>query len=86
MTVASTPCIGICRMSEASGLCIGCRRSLAEIAGWGGMSEDARRRLMRLLPDRDPFAPSPSARAAASAVAEPGAAAQRPGGQKERRA
>ncbi|HVU81024.1 MAG TPA: DUF1289 domain-containing protein, partial [Rhodanobacteraceae bacterium] len=32
-----SPCIGVCRM-DADGLCIGCRRTLAEIARWGTMS------------------------------------------------
>jgi len=57
VTSVSTPCIGICRMNDASGLCIGCRRSLAEIAAWAGLGEDERRRLMRLLAARDPFVP-----------------------------
>lgn len=38
-----TPCIGICRM-DAAGLCVGCRRTLAEIARWGTMGDDERRR------------------------------------------
>jgi uncharacterized protein len=41
-----TPCVGVCRM-DALGLCLGCRRTLAEIARWGGMSQDERRRWMR---------------------------------------
>jgi predicted Fe-S protein YdhL (DUF1289 family) len=41
-----TPCVGVCRM-DAGGLCIGCRRTLAEIARWGTMSDDDRRRWMR---------------------------------------
>lgn len=41
-----TPCVGICRM-DAAGLCIGCRRTISEIARWGGMSDADRRRWMR---------------------------------------
>ena len=41
-----TPCIGVCRM-DADGLCIGCRRTLAEIARWGTMSQDDRRHWVR---------------------------------------
>jgi predicted Fe-S protein YdhL (DUF1289 family) len=36
-----SPCINICRLN-AQGLCIGCRRTLSEIAEWSGAS-DARR-------------------------------------------
>jgi predicted Fe-S protein YdhL (DUF1289 family) len=38
-----TPCIGICRL-DAEGLCVGCRRTLAEIARWGTMDDAERRR------------------------------------------
>jgi len=47
-----TPCIGICRMDE-SGLCIGCRRTLDEIARWSTMSDAERFRFMlEILPTR----------------------------------
>lgn len=39
MSVAS-PCIDVCRMDADSGLCVGCLRTLDEIAGWGGASDD----------------------------------------------
>lgn len=29
-----SPCTGICRVSESSGVCDGCCRTLEEIAGW----------------------------------------------------
>lgn len=45
-TTPTTPCVGVCRM-DAGGLCIGCRRTLAEIARWGSMSDDDRRRWIR---------------------------------------
>jgi len=48
---ASSPCIGVCQM--ANGLCLGCHRTLAEIAAWGRLSEGERRRIMReVLPAR----------------------------------
>lgn len=47
-----TPCTGICRIDPASRLCIGCRRTLDEIAGWGAYSSDERRRIMAELPLR----------------------------------
>jgi uncharacterized protein len=33
-----SPCISVCRMDPASGLCTGCYRTLDEIAQWGGAS------------------------------------------------
>lgn len=52
-----TPCIGVCTM-DASGLCRGCRRTLAEIARWGSMSDTERRHWMReVQPQRPPAQP-----------------------------
>jgi predicted Fe-S protein YdhL (DUF1289 family) len=39
-------------MDAASGVCIGCLRTLDEIAGWIDMSDEARRVLIRELPRR----------------------------------
>ncbi|MGV1987025.1 DUF1289 domain-containing protein [Agrobacterium sp. 22-221-1] len=47
-----TPCIHICRLDETSSLCIGCGRTLDEIGGWAGYSDEKRREIMRLLPQR----------------------------------
>jgi uncharacterized protein len=30
----ASPCISVCRMDEASGLCTGCLRTLDEVATW----------------------------------------------------
>ena len=35
----SSPCIKVCQMDPVRGVCIGCCRTLDEIARWGGMSE-----------------------------------------------
>lgn len=48
----STPCIKVCAVSGQTGLCIGCGRTLGEIASWGGMSEEERQRIMAQLPAR----------------------------------
>lgn len=47
-----TPCVNICMLDGASGLCIGCGRSGAEIAGWVDMSPAERRAIMAELPER----------------------------------
>jgi hypothetical protein len=36
----------------ASGLCVGCLRTLGEIAGWAGFSDAERAEIMRRLPER----------------------------------
>lgn len=47
-----TPCIKVCIMDAASGLCAGCGRTLDEIARWGAMSEAERRAILAQLPQR----------------------------------
>ncbi len=48
----ASPCISVCTMDASSGLCIGCYRTLDEIAGWIEFSNDARRALLAALPAR----------------------------------
>lgn len=38
-----SPCISVCRIDEATGLCAGCLRTLDEIAAWSVL-DDAQRR------------------------------------------
>jgi predicted Fe-S protein YdhL (DUF1289 family) len=47
-----TPCIDVCEMDEATGLCRGCGRTIDEIARWSGMSPEERRGIMAALPAR----------------------------------
>lgn len=51
MTVAS-PCISVCRMDAATGLCVGCLRTLDEIASWSVFDDDARRDVWRAIAQR----------------------------------
>lgn len=50
--VIATPCIGICQIDPASRHCIGCARTLQEIAGWASYTAEQRERVMRQLPER----------------------------------
>lgn len=59
--VISSPCIKVCAVSGQTGLCIGCGRTLAEIASWGSLGEDDRRAIMETLPARLTAAAQPSA-------------------------
>ncbi|MGA7674632.1 MAG: DUF1289 domain-containing protein [Rhizomicrobium sp.] len=47
-----SPCIKVCTMDAATGLCAGCARTLDEIARWGAMSEAERAVLRRELEAR----------------------------------
>ncbi|NMM26726.1 MAG: DUF1289 domain-containing protein [Glaciimonas sp.] len=35
-----SPCINLCKMDDASGLCQGCRRTIPEIIAWSQASEN----------------------------------------------
>lgn len=48
----ASPCINVCRMDAASGLCLGCARSLDEIAAWSQASNAQRLAILRQLPQR----------------------------------
>jgi predicted Fe-S protein YdhL (DUF1289 family) len=47
-----TPCVNICVLDEATGTCMGCGRTLAEIAEWAAISDAERRAIMAALPAR----------------------------------
>ena len=51
MTVES-PCINVCVMDPASSYCIGCGRTIEEIARWGGLSSESKRSVLLTLPER----------------------------------
>lgn len=51
MTI-ETPCIKVCEIDPASGLCIGCGRTLNEIARWGAMTDRERAEIMQSLKAR----------------------------------
>lgn len=48
----STPCIKVCAVSGQTGLCIGCGRTLAEIAAWSSLGDVERKAIMADLPAR----------------------------------
>lgn len=47
-----TPCVKVCAVDGESGLCLGCFRTLPEIAGWARLTEDVRGRILAELPSR----------------------------------
>ena len=52
MPEIETPCNKICAIDPVLGLCIGCGRTAAEIAGWIGFTAQERRAIMAGLPAR----------------------------------
>ena len=51
-TAIESPCVKVCTLDTRAGLCLGCGRTLAEIAGWVRMSADERQRILAELPGR----------------------------------
>lgn len=47
-----SPCIKTCTLNARSGLCLGCGRTIDEIARWAAMSAAERARIMAELPAR----------------------------------
>ncbi|MBC9247365.1 DUF1289 domain-containing protein [Paracoccus sp. 11-3] len=52
MSVIESPCVNICVIDRREDLCVGCYRSLEEIATWGTMSPAERQAVMERLPNR----------------------------------
>ena len=45
----ASPCISVCQMHAASGWCVGCLRTLDEIATWGSLDDSGRRLVLQRL-------------------------------------
>jgi predicted Fe-S protein YdhL (DUF1289 family) len=48
----ASPCVRVCIVDGESGLCLGCFRTLKEVAGWSACSDHERSAIMAELPDR----------------------------------
>lgn len=48
----ATPCVQVCVVDGPSGLCLGCLRTLKEIAGWARLTDGERATVMAELPGR----------------------------------
>jgi predicted Fe-S protein YdhL (DUF1289 family) len=49
-----SPCVKLCTIHPETRLCLGCARSIDEIAAWSRMTPEARRTVMTALPGRVP--------------------------------
>ncbi len=59
-----SPCVKVCVVHPETRLCVGCRRSIDEIARWSRMTPEERRAVLADLPGRSP---GPSRRGGAAA-------------------
>ncbi|MBV1886792.1 MAG: DUF1289 domain-containing protein [Parvibaculaceae bacterium] len=51
LTIKS-PCVSKCGVSGMTNNCVSCGRTLKEIAGWTGYTDDERQEIMASLPSR----------------------------------
>lgn len=58
-----TPCIRVCAVDGAKGLCVGCGRTLREIAQWTAFTDAERDAICEALPQRLATALAPPPRA-----------------------
>ena len=47
-----SPCVKVCQMDPSRNLCLGCKRTLDEIARWGTTDDADRSAVMAELPGR----------------------------------
>jgi len=52
-----SPCVGVCHIDDATGLCDGCQRTLAEITDWSSMRDRERLATWGLIEQRRRLAP-----------------------------
>jgi predicted Fe-S protein YdhL (DUF1289 family) len=57
--VAVSPCVAVCRLDPASGRCVGCGRTIDEIAAWPGLDEERRLAIIERLKRDPPPSPRP---------------------------
>lgn len=47
-----SPCVRICVLEPATSVCIGCGRTIDEIASWAGLSDETRLAIIGMLDER----------------------------------
>lgn len=52
MSSPISPCVGVCIIDPANGYCLGCARTIPEIAGWLDFTPEEKRRLLETLAER----------------------------------
>ncbi len=45
----ASPCVGICKLHRHTQVCLGCGRTIAEIAAWSTLTPEQRRDILQRL-------------------------------------
>lgn len=53
VTPIKTPCVKVCFVDPAAGLCVGCFRTMEELGRWTAYSEAERDAILAALPQRE---------------------------------
>jgi predicted Fe-S protein YdhL (DUF1289 family) len=56
--MTASPCIGVCRLDARTQVCVGCGRTIAEIAAWPSLSAEERRAIVARLQASDGSTPN----------------------------
>ncbi len=51
--MTDSPCIDICQMDSESGLCVGCGRTIEEIANWSTFTNEKKKNILKELKSRN---------------------------------
>jgi predicted Fe-S protein YdhL (DUF1289 family) len=60
MASVDSPCTSVCRIDGETGLCLGCKRTLEEIADWPMLSNPEKRAVLKALETRPSSTPPAS--------------------------
>jgi predicted Fe-S protein YdhL (DUF1289 family) len=52
MKTPETPCIQVCKLDPLTGYCLGCYRTIEEIAAWSRLNREEKRKIYRELDKR----------------------------------
>ncbi|WP_084455635.1 DUF1289 domain-containing protein [Novosphingobium rosa] len=44
-----SPCLGLCRVDDSGEICVACKRTLEEIAGWAMMSGEEKKAVWKRI-------------------------------------
>ncbi|HTP83541.1 MAG TPA: DUF1289 domain-containing protein [Alphaproteobacteria bacterium] len=55
--MTASPCIGVCQLDGRTQTCVGCGRTIAEIAAWADLDENERRAIIARLRTSQPPQP-----------------------------
>jgi predicted Fe-S protein YdhL (DUF1289 family) len=58
--MTASPCVSVCRLDPATRICVGCGRTIAEIAAWPNMTDAERKAIMARLAATAPASAGPA--------------------------